>query len=232
MIIISCYTGTDDTRINLAPSKKSIHLTSFSIPCYFFSNNINLKQKAEKMGWNFIFLKNLELTDDFRMSTIQSKYIKFLQFDKSEFNIEKENEILYFDHKYFMTSHHVNEIINRTDLDVLSRYVPIRKKTIFHEIEDSARQPRYVESMPETIKWIRQKINEGYDANIRPTNLGIIYYKNYLNVKKLCDEAYETCTALKQPQDQIVWSILSQKYNNFINKINYEDFSISKWLRK
>jgi hypothetical protein len=52
----------------------------FQLCC--FSNNEKLREEAEVKGWEFKLVRSpgMELTDDETISSIQSKYIKFMAF--------------------------------------------------------------------------------------------------------------------------------------------------------
>jgi hypothetical protein len=59
-------------------------------------------------------------------------------------------------------------------------------------------------------------------------NTGIIAYsmqslaiKN--RITSLCDEVYNACVTLKQPECQILWCLLSQPYMNIIKTGEYSE---------
>ena len=70
MLCISCYFGYNKISIHPAPKPKN---------CVFFSNNIDVKEEALQNGWRFEYVPK-ELSSDPVMSSLQSKYIKFLIF--------------------------------------------------------------------------------------------------------------------------------------------------------
>jgi hypothetical protein len=97
-VLLSGFFGDQFTRVYPAISEYD---------CVFFSNNAVLKDEVESKGWTFVVLSGHELSSDLRISSQQSKYVKFLQFlaDYPEFaNVDK---FTYFDHKFRVTSEHI-----------------------------------------------------------------------------------------------------------------------------
>lgn len=230
MLVVTGYTGIYNTHIFMSPSNGSKFLSKFEGKCYFLSNNLQLKKQAERAGWNFVFLDNLQQVDNFRISSLQSKYIKFLQFDKQIIGANENDDILYFDHKLHITNQHIEKIKNICNSDILLRHTP-SIKNIDDEIYSSIIHKsalRYTEFMPQTLSWLDQKYKENYTNNYRIANTGIIYYKNPTLVKNLCDQVYQTCINLGQPQCQIIWGILSQKYEKNIQYIDWNMLKIHR----
>ena len=218
MKIISCYFGKRETSIHPAPQ---------NFDCYFFSNNKKLKPVAEKMGWEFLLIKNEELTVDYHLSSLQSKYVKFLQFDKTLIDWVEGESILYFDHKFIIKDSVISELVSQCDNDVLMLKSNIVKGSIRDEIQEALPQKRYAKSMAKTISWIDnlvEKSNYSYDNSILLT--GFIFYKNVPQIIPLCDEVYSACIQLKQPECQIIWAVLSQKFDNKITKKKFSDFQL------
>jgi hypothetical protein len=66
-------------------------------------------------------------------------------------------------------------------------------------------------------------------------NTGIIAYSmQSLAIKKkitsLCDEVYNACVTLKQPECQILWCLLSQPYMNIIKAKEYSEIKSGSGL--
>ena len=83
--------------------------------------------------------------------------------------------------------------------------------------------------MPETIAFVKNKIKNGEytDAN-KVMATGVILYKlgdiKYRNrIMSLCNEVYDTCVKLNQPECQIIWCILSQPYDDLMTKIKAQN---------
>ena len=220
IIIISCYFGEKDTRVFKAPLKSK---------CYYFSNNKSLKGKIEAKGWNFIFLDNFELTKDYRISSLQSKYVKFLQFDKKKIKWQKGESILYFDNKLNVHSRHIAKAKKLCKNAILIRNTPKEKLTIDDEINEAIKQERYLEFMDKTTSWVENKIKyENYKRNNRIMNTGFILYQDVSLIQKLCDEVYESCNQLGQPECQVIWGVLSQRFEKNITRVNFEAFEFNK----
>ena len=121
----------------------------------------------------------MELSNNYRISSIQSKFIKFLQFDKNKINWSPGQSIIYFDHKFKVLSRHIIRAQEICNSSILIRNTPREKLTIEEEIRESIVQERYKESMEETKKWIEKKIKfEKYTNFNRIMNTGFIFYKD------------------------------------------------------
>ena len=219
MKIISCYFGKRETSIHPAPQ---------NFDCYFFSNNKKLKAVAEKMGWEFLLIKNEELTADYHLSSLQSKYVKFLQFDKCLINWEKDESILYFDHKFIVDFSVISEVVEQCKLDALMFNSNVVYGNIQDEINEALPQKRYAKSMAKTIAWIDSLVEkQAYSYENSITLTGFIFYKNVKKMTPLCDEVYRACMKLDQPECQIIWSVLSQKLGGRVTKMNITDFDVA-----
>ena len=87
--------------------KTGIYPAPLKSDCYFFSNNLKLKNLCTSKGWKFIFINKFKITNDYRVSSLQRKYIKFLQFDKNYLDWSPSESILYFDHKLKVCQNHI-----------------------------------------------------------------------------------------------------------------------------
>jgi len=67
---------------------------------------------------------------------------------------------------------------------------------------------------------------EKLSVNNRIMNTGLILYADVEKSQKLCDEVYEACWFLGQPECQIIWSLISQPYESLITRINWNDLDI------
>ena len=220
IIIISCYFGEKNTHVFKAPLKSK---------CYYFSNNNSLKREVEAKGWHFIFLDNFELNQDYRISSLQSKYVKFLQFDKKKINWKKGESIIYFDNKLKVCSRHIAKAKKLCKNEILIRNTPKEKLTINDEINEAIVQKRYLEFMDQTISWVENKIKlEDYKRYNRIMNTGFILYKDVSLSQKLCDEVYESCHQIGQPECQVIWGVLSQRFEKNITRVNFEEFDFNK----
>ena len=209
----------------------SYHTVYESIPgrlCYFFSNNKSIRAEAELKGWVFKFVKTHPLTLDFRLSSMQSKYIKYLQFfgEFPEFyNCEK---ITYFDHKFKVCEKHllwIDEVM-KGEKSILIRNTPRIKNSIKDEIRDAKKQKRYRCAMRQTIAWLNNEIKLGnFVLNNRVMNTGFIVYKNLEKIMPLLDKTYEKIWLLGQPECQIIWAALAQEYEAMIQRVEWSDLN-------
>lgn len=199
---------------------------------YFFTNNPGIKDMIEAAGYKFIFA-DFPLSDDEIVSSLQSKWVKFLQFLKNEkysffLNYDK---IIYADHKLELKDSHCEILLEKLNgYEILIRdhhsgYI----KNIWEEFGGSMRQPRYFNFMTETVEWIRQKIREGYSEDTTIVWTSLMVYK-HLNVRtlKFTNIVYDELINIGTSQCQIIWSILGQKYNDIIKIIKWNEIDM-KW---
>lgn len=214
MKVVSCYYGAQPSKVYPAPKKTN---------CYFYCNNPEMESVCLGAGWTFVF-DDVPLTNDYRISSLQSKKIKFLQFDRQTIGCTRDDSILYFDHKLYIELGHIQRLETLCKSSILIRNSPREKTSIQEEIDEAVLQQRYRETMHQTIDWARQKIyNEGYSPYNRIMNTGLILYSHVSRAQPLCDSVFDACWLLGQPECQIIWSILSQKYESEITRINSQD---------
>lgn len=215
-LIISCLFGATFSQVHEAVA---------GARCVFFSNNRGLKNTVEAKGWEFEYVKTHPLTDDYRFSSLQGKYIRYLQFFDEFPKYASEDLIIYCDHKFALDERHVQYIADHFphDKSVLIRNTPRLKLSIQDEIDQAMEWERYAQTMPQTITWLeRECASRGLSMSNRIMNTGLIAYRDATTVKPLLEEVYETTWRLAQPECQIVWGLLSQAYERRIQRIEWE----------
>jgi hypothetical protein len=190
--------------------------------CYFYTNNKRLKKEILLKGWCFCFFKSDVNNGESISSSLLAKKVKFLQIDNASY--------AHLEHIIYMDSRRISDdianIIKMNIKGILLRYESKFKPTIEHEIEEAKGQERYAMHMDKTIDFINAKLNKGYLANNRVMNTGIIAYSMHTQDKEirlLCDEVYNACIQLKQPECQILWCLLSQSYKDIIKGVEFSE---------
>jgi hypothetical protein len=224
ILIVSCFFGKSNVKVYAAPAATN---------CYFFSNNGEIKSEAEIKGWSFIKI-DFPLQDDTLESALQAKYVKFLMFLNDYPEFKKFDKILYYDHKVFIKDGDVSKLLivaeENPNTNIIIRRHERYRKTIFDEIEEASGQERYQRHMKETIEFVNDKIkNDGVLDETPVCNTGLILYYNYKPVLPLTNDVYNTCTSLKQPECQVIWSVLSQKYADKITIIDFHSLIQPDW---
>ena len=217
LLVISCIFGDKFKKVYPSP---------LSINCFFFTNNIHLKKEIENKGWKYVFV-------DFPMSScpitssLQSKYIKFLVFLKDYPEFKKHKQILYFDHKVFIKKEEIVKLVSLSNESNNKYNIIIRKHestrySIWDEVNEAKKQERYNKNMKETIEFINNKLEKKEIVeNVEICNTGLIFYNNYHEIMPLLNNIYNTCVSLQQPECQIIWAVLSQKYMDKIKLIDF-----------
>lgn len=222
--IISCFFGNNNTSIYKPPN---------GYKSYFFTNNKKLINSIKNNNWNCIYL-NFQLYDNLYLSSLQSKYVKFLQFLNDEYKhlFLNYQYIIYYDHKCLLTLNNLNELIKINDKDILIRYTPFHHiygmKNLYSEYITSLKQIRYRYNAIKVKKYILKLKNNGLlNPRKRVCNTGfIIYNLNNPDVIDLCNNVYKLIKTFKNPECQIFWSIAREPYENIIKCIEYTDILI------
>jgi len=201
-------------------------------PAYCFTNNNLIQAEVEKKGWKYI-LMDFPVSNDVAESTLQVKYIKFLQFEKEErFSFfQQYQNLIVVDHKQKLKDCHVEQILRRKTNKVFLKLHPDQPTIrIWDEVERSMHQERYSRNMPQTIHYINQKIKSGLSEYVCIPWCGLILYEhNDAEVKELADEVYNDIIEWRMPNDQIVWAMVSQKHTSIIQMIPANEIPV-KWL--
>jgi hypothetical protein len=201
-------------------------------PCYCFTNNKAIEPELNNKGWKYLYI-DFPLSDDIVESTLQVKYIKFLEFEKEErFHFFGEFKyLIVVDHKQEIKDEHIIQIFKKKSNKVFLKYHPSKDKSIliWHEVERSMDQERYLRNMPYTINYINEKLNSGYSERVCLPWCGLILYEhNDERVRELAHEIYNDIMRVRMPNDQIVWALVSQKYFDIIQMIDADEIPI-KW---
>jgi len=213
-IYISCIFGKTYKMVHPSPNKEK---------SFFFTNNPEIENELIEKGWNYVYV-NKPLVNDTIVSSLQSKYIKFLQFfdDFPEFRIY--TTIIYFDHKENVsnkTADEIQNIIKTTNKSIIIRTTPRMKTNISDEIADAMGQQRYVKNMKKTIDYIDSVKKNGINENVRICNTGLLIYIEPNKIMDLLNKVYNKCLEHEQPECQIYWAIFSQDFEDEILKIDW-----------
>ena len=215
-VVISCIFGDKFSAVHHAPLKAD---------CFLFTNNTNLKDEIEDKNWIYVYVKS-EISDDYVISSLQSKYVKFLQFLRHERYrklFECYDKIIYVDHKNILKRSHIQRLEAINDKPVLLRYAPTLKNTIWKEVKEASGQERYMRFEERTVDYIREKIKDGYREDVIICNTGLIlYHIQNDKVIELANEVHEDMINIGNPECQIFWAMISQRYEKIIQEIPFD----------
>ena len=218
--VIACFFGKNIENVFSAVKNHN---------AYFFTNNPEIKPMVEAKGWTYIFF-DLPLSDDEAVSSFQAKYIKFLQFLKHyEYaSFKKYDVVIYVDHKLELKDSHIKQAISELgDYNLLMRTHHDSRKNIWEEVGMAMFQERYLRYMPQTIDWIREKINDGYSDKPTVLSTGLIFYKHLnSNAINFADNVYNALEKIGTSECQIVCAMLAQKHSDIIKIIHWNDLNI------
>jgi hypothetical protein len=221
--VIICVFGKQFSTVYQAPK---------SYPAYCFTNNKDIQAELELKGWKYIYM-NFPIFDDPLKSSLQVKFVKFLQFRKaSRFSFFNEYENLIFvDHTHDINDENVAQILQRATNKILTRFHPEQPSIMIgDELKRTVLQERYLRNMPHTIDWINKKIKQGYSEYVCiPWGSLILYRHKDPEVQKFADEIYKEIMEAKSPSDQTVWAMVSQKYLDIIQMIEAGAIPM-KWM--
>lgn len=223
-LMVSGFFGTAFSRVHPAPrGTRSL----------FFTNTQAMRDEAEAKGWDTILLDRAELapSDDPLVSSLQSKYVKFLRFRKDYPDLRRYESITYCDHKAHVKDEHLVWLMSRSlpGASALLRYSPARKD-IYDEMTLAEGQPRYAHAMPQTRKWVEEvKDSRGISTAVRVANTGLIHYLDIPRMMPLLDEIHAVSMELEQPECQVLWAALAQGYEGEIQYVDWFDMDI-EWV--
>lgn len=219
-VVISCYFGASPTDVLEPP---------FGFPATFFSNNQAVLSEASTLGWEPVDVTGLfKPTIDPLQSSLQAKYVKFLKFldDYSEFR--SFDYFVYTDHKNGLTGPVVHKLVNlakgRTSV-IVRKHAEFRDNVLM-EVAASMAQRRYAQNMEATLTWINDLRLRGYTYSRRVPNTGVILWKNSATAREMADRIYREISQLRQPQCQIIWTMVAQKYSHSVRYISYNSLGI------
>lgn len=203
----------------------TVYAANKNYDSYFFTNNAEMKARIENAGWHYIFV-DFPLSDDDAVSSSQSKYIKFLQFLKQdEYSFFKNYDaIIYMDHKLALKENHLKKLLYKINgYAILVKENPF-PKNIWEEVAVAIFQERYLRFMPQTIDYVREKIQEGYSEKPTMVLTGLIVCKHLDNkATDFMDKVYNDLGKTGTSECQIIWSMLGQKYKDIIKIVKGDD---------
>lgn len=218
-LLISCYFGNHIRKIHPAPR---------GWRCVFFCNNPVFERELSAQGWEFRLVSRYPIIPDWRVASLQSKYVKFLGFLQDFPEFTRFSRIIYFDHSVWMGRKDVRWILrhhSRENAVLLLRHAAIGR-TVDEEAEVARAQSRYAECMPATLEWMEERRQQGCDPeNVLVDATTIISYCDHQRIQPLLDETVETMWRLGQPECQIIWSLLAQKHGASIQRVAWQDLS-------
>jgi len=230
LLIISCIFGKKFKYIHPSPDKKN---------SYFFTNNKELKKEIINKGWNYVYVNKVLCNDNEKflsssmitsciISSLQSKYIKFLKFLDDFPEFQNAKTIIYFDHKENVSPATIKEIKilikKNMDKSLIIRQTPSIKTSVYDEVKASMGSYRYKKNMNATKTFIKYMLStNNFKEDVRICNTGLLIFINRENIRELLDDVYDKCIEHQQPECQIYWSIFSQKHKDKIKEIKWTD---------
>lgn len=208
LLVVSCHIGIfHASTVSMLPWAPGIARREV-----FFANDVAVLPRAAARGWQAISLASrLPISNSSLWSSLQSKYVKFLQFlnaDRDGYASVKR--VIYFDDKESPSAGHLKRLLALGEgCDVTIRRTPRNKSTVWEEAEDALSQERYRLNMPQTVSWVIRSIghlrNGSISSNVMVVNTGLILYANLTQtVARLATPVYRHTQQLRQPECQIV----------------------------
>ncbi len=229
MVFSGLFAGSPvKARVFKAPSDASWD-------CVFFSNSPIVGDVAERAGWQY-FPLHAPITNDDLSNSLASKQVKFLGFldsliagDKKSF--ESYTHMIYHDHKIRMQTEHVRSLLavmeKHPSKEIFNFATPLHKDSVFSEVAAAQDQLRYAENMGPTLNFIGELLISGAaTSQTSITRTGVLAYRITPEVRKIARKLYDACTAFRQPECQIFWSMLAQQHKKLIHT---EPWETSSW---
>lgn len=199
--------------------------------CVLFSNNIKLKKEALKKGWEFELVDKFELSKDHFLSSLQSKYIKFLQFLDDFPAYKKYRSITYMDHTIKISKEETKRLKALFHRNKKIFMISSRKGYLALEALDKASKShqRYRNSYRKTKDWIiNYQLSKNNPGKPQEFATGFIMYKDFKHLLPFLKNVYETIWKLRQPHCQTIWAVLVQSHMDDLQYIYWSDTSMKK----
>jgi hypothetical protein len=213
--LISCILGQNFASVYRAPQKEA----------YFFTNNPALRGEIESKGWQYVFL-DLPLSADAAVSSLQAKYVKFLQFLRRVDcppPLKTCAKIIYFDHKVELKPRHIAALLAVGQKPIVVRKHPHGRSNIWGEVSASLSQERYARFIDKTLEYVLAKIKQGYKTTtVVPWTSLVLYRPQDPQIQKFTDEIYRDLLEIGTSECQIVWAMVAQKYPELIQYLDGE----------
>ena len=212
--LVSCAMGSGISDVWDAP---------VSYDSYLYTNNNAIVETAVSKGWRVLRL-DVELSSDLVVSSVQSKYVKFIQFldDFAEI-FSVYDQVMYVDHKFRVQDSHIRSLLSLKQRPILIRKTPRLKESIWHEFRVAMRQPRYRKFRARTLEYIGEKLDQGCHDAMRICNTGLIIYQlSDQRVRLLASSVYSDICRVGSPECQIVWAMVSQQYPDIVQVIDFD----------
>lgn len=195
---------------------------------YFFANAKETLAEAELLGWSPVDVSSMmPLSSDEMVSSIQSKWLKFLGF-LSDFPEFSDRTMIYADHKNQLTPNSVARLLKnlRGNAKVVVRHHAEYRDNVMMEVAEAWEQRRYAQNMPQTLEWIHERARGGDKFRTRVPNTGVLLWTPTIEARALASEIYGEILRLGQPECQIIWSMVSQRHKRHIRAIRYNSLGI------
>ncbi|GBR73092.1 hypothetical protein NO1_0534 [Candidatus Termititenax aidoneus] len=213
--LVSCILGQNFASVYKAPQKEA----------YFFTNNPALRGEIENKGWQYVFL-DLPLSVDAAVSSLQAKYVKFLQFLRRPDcppPLKSCSRIIYLDHKVELKSRHIAKLLAAEQRLVLVRKHQHGHSNIWGEVSASLLQERYTRFIDKIMEYVLAKIKQNNvykTTTVVPWTSLILYRPQDQQVQKFTDEVYRDLLEIGTSECQIVWAMVAQKYPELIQYLD------------
>ncbi|MDR2428616.1 MAG: hypothetical protein LBD62_02290 [Candidatus Margulisbacteria bacterium] len=226
--LVSCVLGTNFASVYRAPRKDA----------YFFTNNPALRTEIENKGWQYVFL-DLPLSTDPAVSSLQAKYVKFLQFlSRTDCPppLRACAKIIYFDHKVELKPQHIDKLLAVGQKPVVVRKHPHGHSNIWGEVSAALLQERYTRFIDKTLEYVLAKIKQSSvykTTTVVPWTSLILYQPQNPQVQKFADEVYRDLLEIGTAECQIVWAMVAQKYPELIQYLDGKEIVTDEnwWTR-
>ena len=220
LLVVTCYFGDQPTSFFPPPD---------GCDNVCFSNNQDAVRDAQNQGWTVRDVSDaFPLSSDSCVSSLQAKYVKFLGFVSRFPELARYEGFYYLDHKLPVTESTVKRTLKfmKSGKSVVIRKHPEFRDHVFQEVREALGQERYRRNMSPTLDWVEEQRAAGRRLRVRIPITAIILWRNDPVALEIASEIYKTVLQLEQPECQIIWPIVAQKWRRNIRMIPYNSLGI------
>lgn len=203
----------------------------------WITNNPALYDEIERKGWKCLVLAEaaFPLSDDYVQSSLQSKYVKFLQFLKHPTigpQFVRYARVLYADHKHKLTPRVLQQLSDAMcgTTGVVMRNTPACKTNVWEKFHASLLQERYAAFASVTKAYIDSQLAAGRDEQTVVCNTGLMLYDvQNPRVHQLVSKVYRAVVhKLGNPECQIVWCLVCQEFSDLVQVLDWSAVGLER----
>ena len=202
---------------------------------FLFVNDRTMRGEGERKGWTVIVDPTLPLHESARISTLQAKRTKFVQFlhrGEGSGGVPADHAcdfFAYVDHKIRLRSDHIAKLLTHLEPhnDVVLRSTPHHAPRDVRDLLSTLiiqSDGRYRSELRNLSHFIETQAAAGYltSTNDRLAATGLILWRNTAAAREIADDVYAHIASTKLTHCQIVWAVIAPSYGERVKVVCFD----------